>query len=80
MTPRLQTEKMSIQKRYLWKNWPTRLVVFTCLYLVKVFMPHWEREGESKRKFFVFDLVLVQEVRDALGNVVKQLGEKGNRN
>lgn len=43
-------------------------------HLVYVFVPYREGEGEAQGQFLVLHLMLVQEVRDALRDVVKELG------
>lgn len=43
-------------------------------HLVYVFVPYREGEGEAQGQFLVLHLMFVQEVRDALGDVVKELG------
>lgn len=46
-------------------------------HLVDVLVPHGEGEGEAQGQLFVLHLMLVQEVGDALGDVVEELGESG---
>lgn len=41
--------------------------------LVQILMTDWKREGESQWKLLMFQIMFVQEVRYAAGNVVKQL-------
>lgn len=43
-------------------------------HLVYVFVPYREGEGEAQGQLLVLHLMLVQEVRDALRDVVKELG------
>ncbi len=44
--------------------------------LVQILVTDWKREGESQWKLLMFQIMFVQEVRDAVGNVVKQLFAK----
>lgn len=53
---------------------PSRLLRLA--HLVYVFVPYREGEGEAQGQFLVLHLMLVQEVRDALGDVVKELAVK----
>lgn len=46
-------------------------------HLVDVLVPHGEGEGEAQGQLFVLHLVLVQEVGDALRDVVEELGMAG---
>lgn len=48
-------------------------------HLVDVFVPHGKGEGEAQGQLFVLHLMLVQEVGDALGDVVKELEDAGRR-
>lgn len=46
-------------------------------HLVQLGLVAREGEGEAKGELLVFDLQLVQEVGQTLGNVVEKLGKKG---
>lgn len=41
--------------------------------LVQILMTDWKREGESQWKLLMFQIMFVQEVRYAAGNIIKQL-------
>lgn len=45
-------------------------------YLVNVLVTHREGEGEPQGQFLVLHVMFVQEVRDALSNVIEKLGGK----
>lgn len=41
--------------------------------LVQILMTDWKREGESQWKLLMFQIMFVQEVRYAAGDIIKQL-------
>lgn len=52
--------------------------MFFFFYLINTCLTAWEREGEAKRQASVLHPHIVQEIRDTLNYVVKQLEKKKN--